>query len=372
MRVLFITCNMNTLSGGSVCSERNIRYIKKICDFSYSINMLSNIDYEDDKVLLVKRPSRIQLAKDAFKGYSGGINKDNIKKILSIVETKSIDTCFIDSSVLGIIISKIRPTHPEIKFITFFHNVEVLFIWGQIKKKITYLPLLCSYFRNESIAMRYSDCSIAINERDEKLLRKVYKGKIDFCMPVSLLENNERNFPISTQKSTLDKPIMLFVGSLFYANYYGISWFVKNIMPHVPGKLLIVGKGFESVRNKLSKDNVEVVGSVDTIEPYYDMANLVIAPIFDGSGMKVKTAEALKYGKRVIGTKEAFVGYESHLSKIGILCNNKREFISVLNRKDLCTYSEEDIYSVFQKNFSDEVMFKKFSENIKKIDGLNI
>lgn len=36
----------------------------------------------------------------------------------------------------------------------------------------------------------------------------------------------------------------------------------------------------------------------------------MVMPIFSGSGMKVKTAEALMYGKFLIGTKEAFEGYE--------------------------------------------------------------
>jgi len=36
----------------------------------------------------------------------------------------------------------------------------------------------------------------------------------------------------------------------------------------------------------------------------------VILPIISGSGMKTKTAEALMYGKSIIGIKEAFEGYK--------------------------------------------------------------
>ena len=42
-------------------------------------------------------------------------------------------------------------------------------------------------------------------------------------------------------------------------------------------------------------------------------AALVIAPIFDGSGMKTKVAEALMHGKHVVGTPEAFSGYAADI-----------------------------------------------------------
>ena len=60
-------------------------------------------------------------------------------------------------------------------------------------------------------------------------------------------------------------------------------------------------------------------------------------PIFSGSGMKVKTAEALMYGKFLIGTKEAFEGYEID-EKIGILCNNANDFIKNINK-----YSQQNL-----------------------------
>ena len=57
---------------------------------------------------------------------------------------------------------------------------------------------------------------------------------------------------------------------------------------------------------------------------------VVIAPIFDGSGMKTKVAEALMYGKRIIGTREAFSGYEDIAEEVGWVCNTKEEFVAAL------------------------------------------
>ncbi len=43
------------------------------------------------------------------------------------------------------------------------------------------------------------------------------------------------------------------------------------------------------------------------------MLDYIISPIFVGGGMKVKTCEALMYGKNIIGTSESFEGYDIRL-----------------------------------------------------------
>ena len=48
--------------------------------------------------------------------------------------------------------------------------------------------------------------------------------------------------------------------------------------------------------------------------------------------MKTKVAEALMYGKRIIGTREAFSGYEFNAEEVGWLCNTKEEFVAALRR----------------------------------------
>lgn len=56
----------------------------------------------------------------------------------------------------------------------------------------------------------------------------------------------------------------------------------------------------------------------------------MIAPIFDGSGMKTKVAEALMYGKKIIGTPEAFSGYEGVADQAGWVCATANEFVAAI------------------------------------------
>ena len=46
------------------------------------------------------------------------------------------------------------------------------------------------------------------------------------------------------------------------------------------------------------------------------------SPIFYGSGMKTKVAEALMHGKRIIGTNNAFAGYDNDIKKIPFYVDN--------------------------------------------------
>lgn len=83
---------------------------------------------------------------------------------------------------------------------------------------------------------------------------------------------------------------------------------------------------------------VEVVATADNLVPWHLGASSVIAPIFDGSGMKTKVAEALMYGKTVIGTPEAFSGCENVADRAGWVCSTADEFVAAIN----CAVEEID------------------------------
>ena len=51
----------------------------------------------------------------------------------------------------------------------------------------------------------------------------------------------------------------------------------------------------------------------------------VTSEVETGSGMKVKTCEALMYGKNILGTDEAFEGYELDTARVGGRCNNAED-----------------------------------------------
>ncbi|KQO67704.1 glycosyltransferase [Methylobacterium sp. Leaf89] len=55
---------------------------------------------------------------------------------------------------------------------------------------------------------------------------------------------------------------------------------------------------------------VRLAGYLPELEDFYDGVDLVVAPILMGSGLKMKVAEALSFGKPVIGTALGFEGFD--------------------------------------------------------------
>lgn len=360
-------------NGGQNGSYKNLKLLQNF----YDVDIVSFAKIKENKIRKINKnyyelpfPSnKVKVLFNNFFFYSGNLSFDNEKEILKLIKNNKYRVIFLDSSYFGRIIKKIKKIDPEIIILTFFHNIEYFYIEGIKKEKKGILNLLwniklLSTIYNEKKAILDSDHIFLLNKRDKKQLENKYKIKRDInFLPVSF-EDKGKNL-IKNKKGSY----LLFVGALFYANYNGIKWFIDNVMSMLPNKrLVIVGKNFEKCRLNLEKENVEVIGTVENIEPYYLNASCIVAPIFQGAGMKVKIAEALMYGKTIYGTTEAFEGYEINYNKVGGVCNTDTEFIKKILENDAEVYNE---YSrkVFLEKYSFESSKIKFKEFLKtKID----
>tara|TARA_B110000008_G_scaffold279294_1_gene325823 strand:+ start:2000 stop:3118 length:1119 start_codon:yes stop_codon:yes gene_type:complete len=299
---------------------------------------------------------------NAFRGHIDGININSIQSCMTIIKEKKIDLVFVDGSNLGTIVKVGKNLYPNVKFITFFHNAEYYFFKGLWKKNLSLKAffLMGISYLVEKNAVSWSDRIIALNQRDALDIQILYGCKNVAIYPMSLEDKLGTLQPLLSPKQ--HDEYALFVGGFFYANYHGIRWFVKEVVPLINIKIIIVGRGFESVRSELEiQDQVTVVGSVDDLSQYYLNAKFVVAPIFDGSGMKTKTAEALMYGKKIIGTDEAFTGYEKHIAEVGWLCNSPKEFAIAIEEatKSIESYFDPLLREIYCANYSIEAAEKK-------------
>lgn len=311
-----------------------------------------------------KKPIRdIKAISEAFKGHIDGVNVDISNQIFLLIQSKKIQKVFVDGSNFGEIVRLVKRRFPKIEVYTFFHNVESRFFWGSFKQKksIRSLAVCIANYLAERKAVINSDHIISLSERDSLLLHKVYGRATTHISAMALDDKLPSNYLDLMHRST--QKYALFVGGDFYANRVGILWFVKNVASKIDCKVSIVGKGLERYRNELELlGNVEVVGVVDSLAEWYLNAHFVIAPIFDGSGMKTKVAEALMYGKKIIGTAEAFSGYEEVTDRVGVVCNDADEFIRAIadiNKMELADF-DQDLRYIYEKNYSFEAAKRRF------------
>lgn len=283
-------------------------------------------------VELEKRPVRAMASvAAAFRGYLDGLDSRAIDVILQKIESAGISRVFIDGSNFGQVAKAVKARFPAVQTITFFHNVEARFFWGSLKRSrsIHALAVLAVNYLAERKSVRHSDRIICLSGRDSRLISRLYGRAATDLSPMALQDRapNERNW--RGQDSRED--FALFVGGVFYANRDGIAWYVENVVPHIRIKTVVVGKGFEAMKAQLERPGkVEVVGAVVSLADWYRDARFVIAPIFDGSGMKTKVAEALMHGKRIVGTPEAFSGYEDISAKAGWVCATAVDFVEAI------------------------------------------
>ena len=99
--------------------------------------------------------------------------------------------------------------------------------------------------------------------------------------------------------------------------------------------------------------NVRVIGKVDELSSWYLDAQYIIAPIFEGSGMKTKVAEAFMFGKKILATRSALAGYDNLPEYSYYLCNTSKEFIETFQSLVDSDYSnfDENIRNIYENKF---------------------
>lgn len=293
--------------------------------------------------------------------YFFGLTPQRIKEISALA--RKFDVVFIDRSVFGIIAKKLKQQGYSGRIITFFHNVEVPYFEAKLGKKPGRRIVLRCADHNDRFSCQYSDRIIVLNKRDDTDIYTRYGRHGDAMIPVVLKDQyNKSEYPTGMT----GKPLQcLFLGAYFTPNNEGILWFVNNVLPHVNVKLRIVGKNMGKLKTEEpALKDIEVINNAPTLEPLFEEADLMILPIFKGSGMKVKTCESMMYGKNILGTDETFEGYEVDDQKIGGRCNTAEEFIACIKDFEQNPRPRFNQYSrnLFLERYSEQSVVESFKK----------
>lgn len=377
MKVLFVSEFISAKAQGAYMSA-NAHY-KSFCDIFgqenievISIKTNDNEEINNNFIHLEAYKSRKDKLLNLLNGYTFFCNKSIERYIVRLVKTKKYDLIFFDNNSFGSIIKKIKKMNIDVSIWSFFHGISANS--SPQSKRRNYKPQVIlskmNWKNQEKKTVQYSDKCILLNKRDEKELINHYNRKADMLLPVYYIDtakikpiNNENEFRI------------LFVGGKFWPNILGITWFAKNVMPHLDkkAKLYVVGREMEFLREEIyfkNRSDIKVIGGTDDLSYWYNSADIVVGPIFHGDGMKTKTAEALMYGKRYIGTSEALCGY-TQMEKF--CCNTAEEFIYLINEyiKNGVSKYYPEMRKLYEDNYSVDSANKKIIELVKQLENKN-
>lgn len=194
---------------------------------------------------------------------------------------------------------------------------------------------------------------------------------VDFKVIPNGSDTEHRNF----QKINNNYKKLLFVGSLnYFPNINGLRWFVEEIFSKLSKdyELTIVGKSpninsFDFVK---PFSNIQLIGQVESVTPYYETHDVFIVPLHEGSGTRLKILEAFSYGKLVLSTRKGIEGISASDGKHYIGFDNYSDFIQkFIENGNLTSFEEmrKEARKLVEISYSWQYIVSQYSKN--NIDG---
>lgn len=346
-KLLFISeMDFKIKSGGSVISQDDLNTLKKHFDVEIVNYHVSNRAPIKKIIDLILSPISIFY------------NRKTIAKIKNKIKSSDAKIVFFNNSIFGYLVKYARKLGK--KTIVRFQNCEIK-LAKDCKRFLYYFNI----YMNEKKTLNNSNYCVFFNNRDYADIKKYYRiKKINYHIIPPGIQDEYTNEITLTNKAS--EPYGLFIGSYFKPNLEAIDFLYKHIK-NIPGKIKIIGYNLESYAPKYTNEKIELIGTVNNIAPYIINAAYMIYPIFSGSGMKIKTSQALMFGKEIFGTQEAFEGY-TILPNMHV-CKSKEDFEIDITKFLSCNfeYYNESARDFWLKNYSSHACEFKLVNLINKL-----
>jgi glycosyltransferase involved in cell wall biosynthesis len=178
----------------------------------------------------------------------------------------------------------------------------------------------------EAALLTQADAVIAIQQSEAATLREMLPGT-----DVLVVEHGLDAQYVAVTEEAKHCVGLLGAGSL--ANIAGLNWFLDEVWPLVSSQvptatLLVYGRLSQAL--KRSDKQVRLEGLVDHTSDAYKRFAIAINPIWMGTGLKIKTVEALAAGRPVVSTSVGAEGLEDLDPKLLIIEDDAGSFAAKL------------------------------------------
>ena len=208
----------------------------------------------------------------------------------------------------------------------------------------------------ELTAIAKTDQIFAITEND-----KMQFQSDGIQVPISVIP-----FGIE-QKSTLIPAIkankIFFLGAYNWKpNLDAALFLIREIVPelikiHPDFQLHLAGTYMPNSLQALSSKHIIIHGKVESSSEFALNHGILVAPIFSGSGVRIKIVEALSKGIPVVASTIAMLGIDETSA---LIANTKNEFIQqisqLINNKEIKENLQQKAISTIQEKFSMETI----------------
>jgi glycosyltransferase involved in cell wall biosynthesis len=221
------------------------------------------------------------------------------------------------------------------------------------------ISMSLSLQEEKSVLERF-DAILAIQDEEHSVLRQILPQKPIILCPHSILSQNNHQVTSSIIKH------IGFIGANNEANRSGLEWFITQVWPVVKQldlTLYIFGGVGQHFQHLYKTDaTIKYISNDLSQEEIYSLVDCMINPVFVGGGLKIKSLEALAYGKPLISTEEGAVGIGNNQESGVMIARNRTEFIDafiyLVNKHSLRKELISQGISLVQKNFSPEACYR--------------
>lgn len=323
-------------------------------------------------------------SKETYTMIRHDINNEDLKHIINNIDKSNYDAVIFDYSGSYPLYKKLIK-HINIdndrndRIVYWSHNIDyidfrnVAIETSNLLRKIFYYII---YKKLEKIELDYIKKFtkiVSVANHEIKTLKEINPMASIYWVPPMLPEP----MPIEIDKKCLSdieekvrsyKYKILFAGDLRRSsNVVPAIWFANEIFPLIKSELnacfIIAGKDPSKEIINLVKNNNDILlfPNVPSMAPFYEISDLVIVPLFNPAGIKLKLIEALKYKKKVVARPEALLG--AALEDIVPSATEPEEFA----KKCIDSLEDRIDYNIIWKKFDEMYDNETIVERLKQL-----
>lgn len=171
---------------------------------------------------------------------------------------------------------------------------------------------------------------IACISYDEKIwIEKLMKGRhhVDFLPHIV-----ERKVVETSEPDTLKHPRVVFVGYDNPYNIEGMKWFLQEVYPSLSPEVELTVVGKVNRHLHVEYPNLHQIDYVPDLDEMYRHTDIIICPLLNGTGMKIKVVEAMSYGIPVVCTSRGVDGLPDKTRNGCLVADDAAAFAGHINR----------------------------------------
>lgn len=281
--------------------------------------------------------------------------------LIDLLKTHTFDIIQLEGVFMASYITTIKK-YSSAKITLRSHNIEHQ-IWDRLlsqeknilKKK--YLSIQNKRLKRfELNAFERCDAIVTITNEDKNNIQKMFPHKkIETCLTgISLIEYKKVSVPV--KQNTL----FHFAAMDWMPNVEAVNWLLEKVWIHVinefpDAQLVIAGRGMPENIKHIQSKNISVIEHVESSSEFYATYDIMLVPLWSGSGLRIKLVEGLAYGKAIVTTTVGAEGIPYEKNKHLLIADTDIEFAealkTLLRNGDLKINLQNNARDLAEQNF---------------------